>query len=101
MSELNTSLIGQEGVYRTGGGREYRYRVRGCEGDLDHPDSCLLHFDVEGPNGKFEKVIAIGPSELENAGLGHQPADVIHLAVSRLRMKLDEGNEADEPTPLA
>jgi hypothetical protein len=99
-----------EGEYRAATGRRYRYRVEACDWDLDHPHACLFTFNVQGPGRAFEKVIAVAPREVEAGQDGHEgggvPSDALlalaaQLALGKLFHKLDSGNEADEPTPLA
>lgn len=88
------------GVYRAVSGVEYSYTADACDSDLDHPDACLFNFIVTGPAGAFEKVIPVLPQELQDVPPETLAQAALHIAEAKLYRKLDQGNVADEPTPL-
>ena len=104
MSENETPLDPQRvedaGTYRAATGRTYRYQVQAGDWDLDHPEACLFTFLVTGPTRTFEKVIPVEPEEVASASPGDRQEVALRAAEAHLFLKLDDGNEADEPTPL-
>ncbi|HET6384049.1 MAG TPA: hypothetical protein VFJ58_11720 [Armatimonadota bacterium] len=92
--------IHASGEYTAATGKSYTYEMDACDWDFDHPEACLFRFIVRGPARSFEKIIPVNRQDLGSPPAGMAMQAARQAAEAKLFMKLDDENEADEPTPL-